>query len=65
MKCIVKRLVDQTPEPYKTALLSLLANDAYTGGLSADVVAKTMREAGLRTSATAIRLHRASTCICS
>jgi hypothetical protein len=63
--CSIARHLADTPEPYKSALVRLLANDGFSGGLSADVAAKTMRQAGLKTSATAIRLHRAGTCICS
>lgn len=62
--CVIGKHLRDTPEPYRTALARLLEGDAYTGGISADLVAKTMRGAGLKASATAIRLHRAGTCAC-
>ena len=63
--CSIGRYLRDIPEPYNTPLRQLLAGDSRSGGISADIAAKTMREAGLKTSATAIRLHRARTCICS
>lgn len=62
--CVIGRHLRDVPEPYKTVLAGLLAGDGFHGGHSADLVAKTMREAGLKASATTIRLHRAKTCIC-
>ena len=63
--CIIGRYLCSVPDPYKTVLANLLANDGFNGGPSADQLAKIMREAGLKASATAIRLHRAKTCVCS
>lgn len=63
--CTVGRYLRDIPDPYRTILVDLMADDGHHGGLSADRLAKLMREAGLKTSATAIRLHRAGTCVCS
>lgn len=57
--CVIGRALRDLPEPYRGALDSLVSSTR-----SADEVAVVMAEAGLRGSASAIRLHRRDQCVC-
>lgn len=65
LPCKVGRIVESLEDPYKTALINLLAQDVSQGGLSSEQLETRMREAGLEAGATAIRRHRKRQCGCN
>lgn len=65
LPCKVGRILESLEDPYKTALLSLLAQDVDQGGLSSEQLQVRMKEAGLEAGATAIRRHRRKQCGCN
>lgn len=64
LPCKVGRILESLEDPYKTALLSLLAQDVDQGGLSSEQLQVRLKEAGLEVGATAIRRHRRKQCGC-
>ncbi len=64
LPCKLGRIVESLEDPYKGALLQLIATDHTQGGLSPEGLEVRMREAGLEIGASAIRKHRSSQCSC-
>lgn len=64
-RCLIAQAVLDVPEKYADALRDLVNRPYVEGGLTDDVTAREMRDAGLRASATSIRRHRKGTCGCT
>lgn len=62
--CIVAKIIASLSDPYKSKLADLVKTRFADGGLSDPDLAKVMRLAGLKCSATMINQHRRGVCTC-
>lgn len=62
--CLIGRALLDLPDPYQTVLAYLVDTPWSSDGFSDDEVAARMKAAGLKSSASSVRLHRRGYCSC-
>ena len=62
--CKVGRTIEELAEPYKSALVNLLATRYADGGLSDEALQGRLSDAGLEIGVTILNRHRRGLCTC-